>query len=78
MILEYSQLINDQIANFLEQLKKLVKNDYHKIACVVFAKFLTIVWISFHAVTNVPRLRYFYIYFSVFVDNFEPFCFFSA
>ena len=78
MILKYSTLIKDQIANFLEQLKKLVKNDCHKIACVVCAKFLTIVWISFHAGINVPRFWYFYIYFSVFVDNFEPFCFFSA
>ena len=78
MILEYSTLIKDQISNFLELLKKLVKNDCHKIACVVCAKFLTIVWISFHAVINVPRFWYFYIYFSVFVDNFEPFCFFSA
>ena len=63
MILEYSTLIKDQIANFLELLKKLVKNDCHKIACVVCAKFLTIVWISFHAVINVPRFWYFYIYF---------------
>ena len=78
MILEYSTLIKDQISNFLELLKKLVKNDCHKIACVVCAKFLTIVWISFHAGINVPRFWYFYIYFSVFVDNFEPFCFFSA
>ena len=78
MILEYSTLIKDQIANFLEQLQKLVKNDCHKIACVVCAKFLTIVWISFHAVINVLKFWYFYIYFSVFVDNFEPFCFFSA
>ena len=43
MILEYSTLIKHQIANFLELLKKLVKNDCHKIACVVCAKFLTIV-----------------------------------
>ena len=78
MILEYSQLIKDQLANVLEQLEKLVKNDCHKIACVVCAKFFTIVWISFPAVINVQRFLYFYIYFSVFVDNFEPFCFFSA
>ena len=32
MILEYSQFIKHQIANFLEQLKKLVKNDWRKIA----------------------------------------------
>ena len=78
MILEYSQRIKDQIANFLEQLKKLVKSDCCKIACVVYAKFLTIIWISFPVIINVPRFRYFYIYFSVFVDNFEPFCFFYA
>ena len=78
MILEYSQFIKHQIADFLEQLKKEVKNGCRKIACVVCAKFLTIVWISFPIIINVPRFLYFYIYFLVFVDNFEPFCFFYA
>ena len=78
MTLEYSQFTKHQIANFLEQLKNLVKNGRRKIACVVCAKFLTIVWISILVIINVPRFLYFYIHFSVFVDNCEPFCFFYA
>ena len=65
MILEYSQLIKDQIANFLEQLKKLGKNDCRKIGCVVCAVFNNSLdfFPRHHKCTKVPVFLYLFFCF---------------
>lgn len=73
MIIECCQFVKHQIINFIEQFKKLVKNDWHKISCVDCSNF-TIVVLDFcpshRKHTNV--LVFLYLFF-VFIGNIEPF-----
>ena len=62
MILEYSQFIKPQIANFLEQLQK--------IDCLCF---IIIVLDFFPRQYKCTKVPYFYIYFSVFVETLNNF-----